>query len=342
MTPPYVLSKPEPGNWFNMLFGGGKDEKKPDPYETFVPNGRGGWVLADVPDRDAPNNGFPVPAAPAAPPDLSALDFLNNSDSGSNSGPSAAQILQSMISKINEDYDRQVANYAGQKATGTSNIDNAYAGFKTAHAGNTATYNSTSNALNNSITERNASTQAALAAQNASLSASADKLGWNGAAIQAAGQNNANTLNNVQGFGQDLQASLAKVAAASQASWGDSGALAHQGAQGNLSNNYNQAMFGADQAKSDALYAARNNTAKASSGGGGGSSGASLSDYIKASGLADNQNLLNAMNAIPGSSMQVAAYLADPAGWSDRASKDSSMEQYLPIMQRVANREALK
>jgi hypothetical protein len=210
---------------------------------------------------------------------------------GGGGGAAAAAALQATISKINEDYDRQLGALNMGKATATTDIGNAYGNVKGALAANDAVYQQSASSLNNAIVQRAADTTATLNNQNASLQNSADKLGWNGAAIQANNQNNLNTVGNANNFQQDLQNRYQQVSASGNKNWNDSAALVNQGAMGNLTNNYNSAIGGLEQSKSDALFSARNQTTGGGGGGGGSkSSGMGIKDLISLFSLSQSLN----------------------------------------------------
>jgi hypothetical protein len=258
---------------------------------------------------------------------LGMLGLGGSGASGGDGGAAAAAALQATINKINEDYDRQLGALNMGKATATTDIGNSYGNVKGALAANDAVYQQSASSLNNAIVQRAADTTATLNNQNASLQNSADKLGWNGAAIQANNQNNLNTVGNANNFQQDLQNRYQQVAASGNKNWNDSAALVNQGAMGNLTNNYNSAVGGLEQSKSDALYAANNPT----SGGGGGGGRSSSSGTSQIKDLISIMSLARSLN--PQKTLSPEDYLKtmalDPENISSGAF-NSSLQQFAP------------
>lgn len=245
----------------------------------------------------------------------------------------AARALQEAIDKINEDYERQVRMLGQRRDQGAQSIANALQGFRSSTAANNDLYGMASQQISDGIASRLAQSLAEAQLNQQESARRADQLGWNGAAIQANAANNTQALSNSIRYQQDLADRYRQVQSNSQNQTANAGELINQGALGRLATNYQDALGAADQARSDAMYSARN---QGGGGGGGGSRGDSVSQQMK-----DTVAALDLWDRVSGSSSidPQTAYLykmfeADPNGFA----ANPAYQQYLPQMGDIAAR----
>lgn len=167
------------------------------------------------------------------------IDDILNPNRDSNSAYSAAAALQAMLNQIDESYARQRESLGQNRAMALGNINSAMDAYRGNIASNYADYQGQSNATQQALAQRIAEQQAAAAQRTKDLQSTIGGLGGtNGAAIQAQGQNLADSLRASGGFQQDLSSRIAQVVANSQRQYQNSGDLIRQGAAGTLENNY--------------------------------------------------------------------------------------------------------
>lgn len=203
--------------------------------------------------------------------------FGGGSDGGAAAAAAAAQraAIEAAVNKINEDYGRQVAAIGANRNTGADSIANALQTFHTNSMANNAQYNAAAQSIADAIAARSAQALQQSQDLQRQQAAQANALGWNGAAIQANSANNSQALQNSIRAQQDLADRFRQVQTNAQGQAQNAAELMHQGATGQLANNYQSAMNAAEKAKSDALYSAQHPTVSSSGGGGSGNSSSS-------------------------------------------------------------------
>jgi hypothetical protein len=225
------------------------------------------------------------------------LDWLKNYLDGGNDGGDGgagarqAAYIKSLMSSIDESYNRQRGAVDANKVSAAANIQKNADSFKQGLAGNQALYQQGSAAIQAEITRRMAESAARNTESSNQVAAAVGGIGGSASAASAQAAANQASLASSQGYQQDLASRMDQIVAANQRSAENSGELVRQGASGNLENNYN-AMINALLAQREQSMMQAQMGGMSSGGGGGGGS------KSKPRTMADAQKELDAQTGI--------------------------------------------
>ena len=196
-------------------------------------------------------------------------------------GARQAAYIKSLMSSIDESYNRQRGAVDANKVSAAANIQKNADSFKQGLASNQALYQQGSAAIQAEITRRMAESAARNSEASAQVAAAVGGIGGSASAGSAQAAANQASLAASQGYQQDLASRMDQIVAANQRSAENSGELVRQGASGNLENNYNAMINALLAQREQNLLQAQMGAMSSGGGGGGGSKPRTIADVNK-------------------------------------------------------------